>query len=230
MRGIVRDTHDGWVFGIVDRDFGTDNFDRWANPPGDLTVYRLPVFEIENYLLDFELIADCRANYANRSEDEVRSRAIQCAEAMPAWLACRDVLARCRGEMIGEYFENPTFGTIPDLAAATTYIGSQPWLRDLELRAHEVVANLNPYLNVAHTLRRQQLENQIWNRDFPGKEIFRTVRGYVTQTAARAREGTSVQEDIDLARAIADSQRAANRIPSDLALLHDSLVRRVGLA
>ncbi|HRX66613.1 DUF4435 domain-containing protein, partial [Mesotoga sp.] len=39
------------VFGVIDRDFGTSNCDRWTQVLSNEAVFILPVFEIENYLL-----------------------------------------------------------------------------------------------------------------------------------------------------------------------------------
>ncbi|PNE20260.1 hypothetical protein V511_09585 [Mesotoga sp. Brook.08.YT.4.2.5.1] len=40
------------VFGLIDRDFGTSNYDSWIQVLSNEAVFILPVFEIENYLLD----------------------------------------------------------------------------------------------------------------------------------------------------------------------------------
>lgn len=37
------------VFGVADRDFNDTNYSRWANP--DVSVFVLPVREVENYVI-----------------------------------------------------------------------------------------------------------------------------------------------------------------------------------
>ena len=93
VHAVVGDADLEHVFGIVDRDFGRTNYENWMNPDSSFKVFRLPVSEIENYLLDAQCIAGCNVNFNHRSESEIEERIAGHAQTMVCWLACRDVLA-----------------------------------------------------------------------------------------------------------------------------------------
>ena len=62
-------------------------------------------------------------------------------------------------------------------------------------------------LTSAHTEVASWLANGQWKSRFPGKGLFRDVRGYVYNPAALGARATGVQPDIDLAVAVAPDGR-----------------------
>jgi hypothetical protein len=227
VNAVVRDAREAHVFGVVDRDFGVSNADRWATPRPDLTIYRLPVFEIENYLLDADLIAGCDANYAQQAETAICQRIQTSARGMVFWLACRDVLAGFRDRIIGDFPKHPGRNTIQNLQDAEDYIRTRPWYQQLAASAASVGVDVGAALQAAETRRRAQLADGSWKREYPGKELFREARGLVYQNLPTPSAGSKSERDIAVARSVARQQDQQNRVPQDLIDLRSVLKARV---
>ncbi len=219
---VVKDAEPRHVFGIIDRDFGESNDDRWMNP--DVRVFRLPMFEIENYLLDTQLISVCGANFEKRSRKEIDEKLNAYAGTMIYWMSCRDVLAKYHNAIMEDFPSHPK-QVIQSMDDAEDYIRKQHWYQDLLTRANTISENLSIILQEAAEIRQRQLENVEWRREYSGKELFRKVRGYVFQRST----GSKSEMDVALARSIAMEQVKTGSVPSELQALLEVLKMRVGI-
>lgn len=227
VHAVVRDARDAeliHVFGIVDRDFGLSNVDKWMNTSSMVKVFRLPVLEIENYLLDAGLIAECSANFNRRTEDQIEQKLAAHARQMVCWLACRDVLSEYHDDIARDFPKHPK-QNIQTLNDAEGYIRSQTWFKEIAVRVADLAIHLMNKLQAAEETRKAQLERGEWRREYAGKELFREVRGYVFQGG----KGSHSQKDIALARSIATVQIEKSTIPAELRMLQTALKSRVGI-
>ena len=224
VHAVVGDADLNHVFGIVDRDFGRTNYDKWLNPDSSFKVFRLPVSEIENYLLDAQCIAGCNVNFNHRSESEVEERIAVHAQTMVCWLACRDVLADYHDDIVKDFPFHPR-QNIDSSAAAESYIREQSWFQDIADRVANLSEQLPSKLQTAEAERRAQLASGDWRVKYSGKELFREVRGYVFQPSS----GSSTERDIAFARSVAKVQVLNSTVPDSLQTLLTALKTRVGI-
>jgi hypothetical protein len=223
--------HDLWkdgvtnVFGLVDKDFGPDAPQNWNNPQA--TVFRLPVFEVENYLLDWTALAGCGENALNRTTEYLEEKARAVAGAMIWWMSCRAVLDCFNVTMTGDFPQHPGLGAVPDRNSAILHIQNAPWYQELAGQAGRITApgRLDNDLDNQHAVWRACLASGEWTRQFSGKEIFRAIRGTMVKQAGR----TTAQMDEDLAKAVGEWQFANNAVPSDIADLSQTLKAQAGI-
>jgi len=218
------------VFGVIDRDFRPSNHAQWANPDSGIEVFVPPVHEMENYLLDWDALAGCDENQKRhrRARADTEARAQQEAGRMVWWMACRSVLAKYRDMLVGDYPHHPKVTDIPDRAAAQAYIASSPWYSASFPNATTAIAPagaLAADLGSAQTVHVGELNSGRWVQTFSGKEIFRSIRGYLFNSGYASAEAM----DTDLAKSVGEWQHANNCVPTDLVQLRDALKARVGL-
>ena len=232
VAGVVHDQREqGYehVFGLADRDFRESNYDRWQNLQSGLEVFKAPVFEIENYLLDWDALAGCSENSRRlgRSSDTIRQQAEALAGGMVWWMACRSVLADYRNRLVGNYPKHPKVGEVGSLAEAERYIRDGGWFLSFPGHAAHIqdVTSLAADLTAAHAAQCGNLQDGTWIRCFSGKELLRHVRGYLLNQ----RYASPEEMDVDLAKSAAEWQVQNGAVPPEIVELKAALRQRVGL-
>ncbi|MCX7046769.1 MAG: hypothetical protein NTX50_14945 [Candidatus Sumerlaeota bacterium] len=226
----LRDQGYGYVFGLADRDFGNANVAQWMNPASSLEVFRPSCHEIENYLLDWDALAGCEENMNRYSRlvSAIESRVRQQAQTMVWWMACRTVLSRYRSRLIGDYPKHPKIPHVASLEQAEQHILTQRnWWCDLPTVAShiQIQGNVTMDLREEHNAHGAQLADGSWIREFAGKELFRSARGFLFETGNTAGE----QMDVNLAQSVGEWQTANNKAPQELLSLKTALKNRVGI-
>lgn len=232
IRAVVHDLREdgyGHVFGLTDLDFGQTNKAQWLNPASGLEVFRLPVLEIENYLLDWDALEGCQANQSRhrRTKPWLEQQALGLANTMTWWMACRSALALYQDRLQNGFPEHPKIHAIQSLAAAQNHIETaNGWHGQLLATANHITdtSKLSNDLILAHSTWSASLSHGTWVRDFSGREIYRVLRGYVLDQG-----GTTTEMDIDLAKSIGDWQHDNNRIPQDMRDLLAGLKSKAGI-
>lgn len=214
------------VVAIADRDWGRSNFDQWLNPASDARILTLPVYEIENYLLDPVALAGCDLHKVEprRSVQEIEDKLRQAREGQ-LWAVCgAGVIAKWRGELFRDFPQYPTIDDAPNEAAAINYLRGRPWFAQLAGRSTTITAPQEPAASLEATHRDAQawMAANDWLRRFPGKELFRAVRGFINPGRA------GVPADIDVAKSVARWQFATGHIPVDLTQLRAAIRQRTG--
>ncbi|HUT05033.1 MAG TPA: DUF4435 domain-containing protein [bacterium] len=216
------------VFGVRDRDFGETNFPDWTN--ADTFLFRLPAYEIENYLLDWDALAGCAGEELRRNAAEIERRVKKRAAALTWWAACKRALNQIHTELTSGFPADPTQEEMSCLTGALNYVlKTNNWhcracgLANGPLDKSAISDSLTRY----HSDNELALDNASWLTSFPGKRLYREARSYVRGASD---DGTAVAADIDLAKAIANWQVDNKRPPSDLVTLRKCLLQRAGLA
>jgi hypothetical protein len=220
----------GNVFGFADRDFRESNRARWGNPSPQMLIYRPDRFEIENYLLDWNALAGCDENISHRrrTQADIEQRAIQCANKMLCWMACRRVLSDFYDRLVSHFPAHPKPDRIKTLQDAENYIkNARNWWNDFPRHSTDIQDSntLSNDLQTAYDGSEDDLSSDKWIANFPGKEIFRSVRGFLFN---QAYAGAEVM-DTDLAKSVADWQINNNSVPSELIELKDSMRNRLNV-
>lgn len=218
---------EGYVFGIVDRDFRLSNYPNWKHPNSDISVFRPTMHEIENYLLDWQALAGCKTNTDryNRSANEIETRAFEFANKMTWWMACRSVLSKYRDDLIGTYPNHSSIENIQSQTDADNHFTQSDWYNSLGPNTSYILnsSSLSNDLLQAYATHNNQLANGDWIREFSGKELFRHIRGYIYNEKRSTRE----EMDIDLAKSVAEYQRDNKTVPNELLELKDAIKNRV---
>jgi hypothetical protein len=111
------------VFGLIDRDFGTSNRNRWTAADGP-RVFRPDVHEIENELLNPAHLAGCDLNNQGRTAPNVTARLQTRGGQMLWWIACRSVLAGLRHDVLQNF---PPHSLVNTQQEALNHILNSPW-------------------------------------------------------------------------------------------------------
>lgn len=232
IKGIV---HDQWeqghrkTFGFADRDFSRPNQDRWNNPASKIRVFYPEVHEIENYLLDWEAMEGCEVNQDrhSRNDEEIETRAKQCAEKMQWWMACKDIRSFLRNRLIQGYPVDPKIEDITSKKDAENYLIDNPWCNDFPANSAHIQDRdlLGTELDDAYEMHMREIDNDSWIKTYSGKEIFRHLRGWIYDIPA----GSPSSKDEDFAKSIGEWQFTNNRVPPALIVLKNALKRRVGI-
>ena len=214
------------VFGVVDRDYGPSNRDRWGSP--DLRLFRLSVHEIENYLLEPQALASSRWNNVRLSAVRIDELMLEAARKRCWYEACRTVLeiirSRFRDNFIGDPPQN-----VADMTAAQRHLCESAWFRSLNAHATRTTAtNVADQLRDAHQRATEQLADGSWRREYSGKEVFKDIASRICD---RQKLGGVRSSELynDLAQAVAEWQLANEQIPTDLVTLRSLLHARIGL-
>ncbi len=216
------------VFGVRDKDFGETNFPDWTNPHA--YVFTIPRYEVENYLLDWDALANCAAEGLTRRASEIERRVKKRATALTWWVVCKRSLSDLRIELTRSFPPDPTQDEITDHTSALDYIlETKDWHRHVcglpraNLAENSIASNLSKY----HNEIKQTINAGDWPQTFPGKPLFREARSYIRGSKGSLAPG---EADIDLAEAVAEWQVSNDRRPSDLVALRECLLKRTGLA
>lgn len=216
----------GRVVGVVDRDFGPDNADRWSDTQP--SIYALPCHETENLLLDFEILGALAGVSAERARDQ----AYGFASTRRWWMIGKAVVRELCTDLSGHLPPDPPV----DLADA-------PALREW-LRTHDYWPNhrtrCERWQNDAHQIARlaareaemqAHLDSEGWQVHFSGKEVLHHLRSYLHRLDRTPQRdpSTPTQRDENLAKLVAREMRARGRIPEPLQRLHGCLRARANL-
>jgi len=210
--------------GWRDRDFGTDNRAKWQNR--DVHVFCATCHEIENYLLDWDALANCTAaRGCDLSGDDFRDRCLTKATDMLYDVACGDVLAKLQ-VVYGDGFPKHPQKRKPKVHVSTlqeaeSLITSDVWLQGREAICHQIFDqnNLKSLLgqSVQDFQSALQSAEDDWKVVFPGKEIFETVMQDVYH-------GTPSLDN--MVKSIGEYQEAKGTIPQELQDFMKELARR----
>ena len=178
------------------------------------------------------LLCDLRVQVKARfptGPTQMERRVKKRAEELGWWAACKRLLSDLRVQVTGSFPADPARDKITDHGSALDYIlktngwhGHVCGLPETSLENNSIASNLSKY----HKEIKQTINAGDWPETFPGKPLFRAARGYITNL----REGSKGEDDIDLAKAVADEQVRKGRQPPDLMALRDCLIKRTGLS
>ncbi|MBN2498690.1 MAG: DUF4435 domain-containing protein [Deltaproteobacteria bacterium] len=226
IRGVVHDARSqGFrhVCGLLDRDFGVSNRDRWSR--NEHGIFIPDVHEIENYLLDPDALAGCELNTEPRSAEEIGDRLRQRADELRAWMACRKTIIEMREVTLRDFLPHPTCEEIPDIEQAKSYIEDSAWYSSLDERTQELVRPnyLSDRLKADHDSYGSCLEGDAWIKEFSGKELLHHIRDWIYTRGS----GRGIQRDSDVAKAVGRWQVENGFIPQVLSELLAALRSRV---
>ncbi len=204
------------VFAYVDRDLYETNRPDWTDPNKTSRRFVASVHEIENFLLDEEALAGCRLNTGNRTCDEIRDRLQQRAAELDWWMACRRVIVEIREGFWKGFPAHPNPSQVNSQSTAEQYLRSSPWLDTLPQRTAGLrPADVSDRLAAEYRVTRQQIADGSWKTQFSGRELFRSIRGWV-YTVQQSASSPSVL-DADLANSVGRWQADNQRVPQELA-------------
>lgn len=211
------------VFGLTDRDFGETNHQHWSTPPDDLRCYKLPSFEIENYLLDEDALANSDYNSHNRTPDDIRTMLTNSAREMIWWMSCRQTLADMRRFITQDFPRSPPIWESLDREGCLRHMVDSPWYSQILGPSASPPGKLHieEWLDQHYATYDVAVRSGDWRTMFSGKELFIKACGFMSKQSLRK----SQREDI--ARAIGRYQRSSGRVPGELLELRQSLSRRV---
>lgn len=215
----------GRVVGVVDRDFGNDNIIKWSDP--QTSIFVLPVHEVENLLLDFDVLGAL----ASVPPEQVRDAAHGFAASRRWWMIGKAVVRELCTDLAGHLPPDPPID-LPDGQALRT------WLRDHDYWPNHRARCDRWQDDVHRTVRLDTREAELnahlgsdaWREHFSGKEIFHHLRSHLNtldRTPKHQQAATSAQRDEDLAKRIAREMRTRGRIPAPLQQLHTCLRARL---
>jgi len=213
------------VFGLIDRDFGMSNRDRWNEPKGP-RVFRPEAHELENELLNPAHLAGCALNNQGRSEQDITTRLQKCGSGMLWSISCRSVLSGLRQEVLQDFPPPPT---VKSQQQALDQIVKSAWFKHVSATVPswnqaEITSRLLKGLTSAQT----SLNNGQYLIEFPGKELLHDLHSWLYQPPAGS-GATAVERDQDLARSIAKFQVANNQVPREIQEMRVALRQRVGI-
>ena len=217
------------VFGLVDRDFGPTNYRHWNDEAKGFHRFVLPVFELENYLLDARSLAESDVNTAGKTRADIEALMRDRASELVWWMTCRDVIGRLRECVLDDFMKQPKWTDVADLAAAEAYILRSQWHASISSRVDRIApeTKVREMLEDAHGQYDSQLASGEWLRTFSGKEILRHVRSRVYNPPVRPASQSHL--DADVAKSVARRQVDSKRIPRELADLLTALKRKAGV-
>lgn len=205
------------AFGVVDRDYG-ETGSAWSLP--STRIFVLPVHEIENLLLDFEVLGAL----AHKSPGELRTRALAYVRAQRWWAVGKMILRELRRAMTSDFPTDPPEGLLnADSVAAWLekegYWGTHgghfsDWNRTeyRRIKIDELGATIG-----------QGLESDAWLSRFPGKEILRHLRSYAQGLDVSSGD----DRDLDLAKRVTRRMREERQIPTALVELREQLHHKI---
>ena len=213
--------------GVVDRDFDRQAKLGWRNTDTGKSFYCLPAHEIENYLLDFDIIAEfkCPGIDPKKPASHWRAVARTVAEGYLYSIAYNQVLADVQREYLTNYPKHIQLSSGPGSnftanlpgeqiqteASLVAKLQNEGWLATagahagklfapdvLKQKAEDAVAYYQNLLNGA---------DADWIRGFPGKEMYRAITNCMSM---------SDEQWLDLARFVAEQQRENGNVPKDM--------------
>jgi len=200
------------VFGVVDRDFAVS-----AGWTGESQTYRLQRHEAENYLLDFDVLAELARDTSESLMREATSYALRCCP----WMAARRTLMEIDHGLNENFPGAPDLGQQPppSLDAAVALVGSKAFWKGLrkKLKQHWADVALRDLVHQHHGTFEAEVTNGRWAETFSGKEVLRHLGQRFPKLAL---------PEVDLAIRVARQWRARTRIPAELADLLAEIKRR----
>jgi hypothetical protein len=202
--------------GITDRDYRWDASDYTNN------IFTLRKHEIENYLLDARAISksDFNANMG-LTEDAIRIKIDSFIRENKFWFACCYLLSKLNLLVTGQFPPNPNRTRILDAQTIIEYINESGYHQSLL----EKLQTIDPKLIAAHVSGIVNEIEQVYSTQkqhdlFPGKEVFRYIRGILPGS----NYADKLTMDIDLAKEIADNQVKAKRVPEELISIKENIL------
>lgn len=199
------------AYGLIDKDFGRDNHDKWHDEGTE--IFRGTCHEIENYLIDVVSMKSCeKASTNTRFDFESELKAI--AGQMVYSVACCDVIADLRKTFFDDFPKHPSVFSLKSEKEACEYIVNANWVATMTDRSKETLTKdaIAEKIHAAVVRYTSNLNDGMWTQTFPGKELFGQVRQRAFANKVSLR---------DFAVSIAKYQRVNNRIPADLQELCD---------
>jgi hypothetical protein len=233
VKGVVTDFrkhgHDT-VFGLVDRDFGTDNVARWSATDSPPDVFQPRFHELENILLDWDALAGCGLNLRRKNPSsavDIGGWARAEATKQTWWLACRKCLSELQQSHSEDFPSVPSMGALIDFQSARTCITGSIWFNDLHARTGRILntTELDRMLMEAHREYLNDLNTGGWTLTFSGKEIYK----YILSRINGVPRTPTAEPDVDLAKSVGEWQLANSAVPKEIDDLKSVLKSRVGL-
>ncbi len=214
------------VFAFVDRDFNVSNRSDWEKPTTRRFVSSR--HEIENHLLAPEVIAGCSLNTGRRAAADIRTRMHERAKELAWWMACRCLIAQVKREMLQDFPAHPTCPPVVDQSTAEIFARGLPWWTHIaKYSATLTEQSLRTALAEHHATVMSWLENGPWTVEFPGKELFRAVSGWVYTKPPRGT--SSALNRSNLVKSVGKWQAENGYVPEELTDLLAVLKARVGV-
>lgn len=216
------------VFAFIDRDFNASNRANWNNPVATSRRFVSSCHEIENHLLAPDALANCALNTGNRNAADIKMRMHQRATELAWWLACRCVIAETRAATLQDFPSHPKCPPVVDQTSAEAYILGLSWWAHIQAYVPSLTsADLCTRLAVHYANVRTWLGTDQWTVEFPGKELFLHVSGWVYSNPPAG--GSATLNQSDLAKSIGEWQAANNQVPQELTDLLTVLKSRAGV-
>ena len=213
------------VFGVVDRDFGETNHGDWQHPNKQFLRFVLPVFELENYLLDAAGLTACEVNSSSKSAAEIRERMQRRAGELVSWMSCRSVLSELRRTVLDDFPTHPSNSSVVDADSAVAAVVGSLWFAQIQRRTATITEpEVREKIGAAQLRYQHDLTADKWTTTFSGKEIFRDVSSYIYAAPSHGTE-----RDVDVARKLAQHQLSTNTVPPTISELLAAMKLRIGL-
>jgi hypothetical protein len=218
------------VYGVVDRDYGQENFSRWRTSE-DIRCFILPVHEVENLLLDEIALENAPSNNSGRNAFQIREHLFLHAKSLTWTSALREVLTFLRHSLLHDFPTHKSFSTFDE---SLHYITRSSWFEALIKSTDRMKSEpeISSMLKNAQAKAASTLLSDAWRHSFPGKELFHVARSYIYQ-APRPQPGVSAptrsQLDVTLAQEIAEWQVDNLKIPNCIVALRDVIRARHGV-
>ena len=214
------------AYGWIDRDFGDDNIANWEDP--NTHLFCGTCHEIENYLLDWEAMANCDMNIG-RTQASLENVARNFANSILYHVVCCQVIYKLASLTYSNFPSYPELKQkISDFNEAINYLNNQFWIAsNTNNQAYDTITPISTYCSLenltslaqtAEVELKRALASAVWTKLFPGKEIFE----FLCQTLFHGAEG----KPQDFVKSIARYQRHNNRIPQELDLFMTELQSR----
>lgn len=210
------------VFGLRDRDFGPTNHPQWSTAT---RVFCLKMHEIENALLDPPAISAALATLGRTlSGESVREKLETEARAWVWGMALGSTLAWVKATIQQDFPSSAGLVNVADQASALARLVQSSWFRSHlpALPGQFTARTLEAKLVQEHAAYSNDLASDAFLSSFAGKELLGRVFSWVAQ--GRQAQAVTVG---DLAKAIGNEQRLAQRLPGEVAELLAILLRAI---
>jgi hypothetical protein len=216
----------GNVFAFVDRDHRETNRPNWQNPSKTFRRFVASVYELENFLLDPRALIGCLLNTNKRSIVDVEQRLRQHAQQLQWWVACRLAISEIRDQVFADFLTHPACDQVSNKDAAYAFLCNHPWWPATRTYLSNVSdVSLLALIEEQYAKVEAWLQSNDWLHEFPGKELYRGLRGWLYTAPDRFAPPTVL--DSDLAKSIAQWQVENNAVPTELTELLQALQWRV---
>ncbi len=216
------------VFALIDRDLNTSNRSDWDRPGTTIRRFVPSRHEIENYFLAADAIAGCSLNTGGRIATDIRTRMHQRAKELAWWMACRCVIAEVNQAAFAGFPAHPQCPPVVDQTTSEEYILALPWWTHIANYSSSLTdVSLRAKLMAHHATVTSWLGNDQWTVEFPGKELFHHVSGWVYTNPPPG--GSPALNRSDLVKSIGKWQAENAHVPQELADLLAALKKLAGV-